>query len=171
MAFNALQDLAICLSTSPIPSLVTFLFIYQNLASLAIILTCHHIELIPNSRAFHLLFLSIWNALLPPHQAFSLEEGMAAHSSICAWRIPWTKEPGDLHSMEWKRVGHNWATYTNTQTRFLICIILFSDSHDSSFRDLSRPSELRKPSLPSNTITLPYFRFLSTCHHLNGIFK
>ena len=29
-----------------------------------------------------------------------LEKGMATHSSILAWRIPWTEEPGRLHSME-----------------------------------------------------------------------
>ena len=29
----------------------------------------------------------------------SLEEGMATHSSILAWRIPWTEEPGGLQSM------------------------------------------------------------------------
>ena len=31
-----------------------------------------------------------------------LEEGMATHSSILAWRIPWTEEPGGLQSMGWK---------------------------------------------------------------------
>ena len=37
-----------------------------------------------------------------------LEEGMATHSSILSWRIPWTEEPGDpLHSMGSQRVGHN----------------------------------------------------------------
>ena len=36
-----------------------------------------------------------------------LEEGMATHSSILAWRIPWTEEPGGLHSIDSKRVGHN----------------------------------------------------------------
>ena len=36
-----------------------------------------------------------------------LEEGMATHSSILAWRIPWTEEPGGLHSMGSKRAGHN----------------------------------------------------------------
>ena len=30
----------------------------------------------------------------------SLEEGMATHYSILAWRIPWTEEPGGLHSRE-----------------------------------------------------------------------
>ena len=33
-----------------------------------------------------------------------LEEGMAAHSSILAWRIPWTEEPGGLQFMDWQRV-------------------------------------------------------------------
>ena len=32
-----------------------------------------------------------------------LEEGMATHSSIFAWRIPWTEEPGRLQSMESQR--------------------------------------------------------------------
>ena len=36
-----------------------------------------------------------------------LEEGMAAHSSILAWRIPWTEEPGELQSMRSQRVGHD----------------------------------------------------------------
>ena len=35
-----------------------------------------------------------------------LEKGMATHSSILAWRIPWTEEPGGLQSMGWQRVGH-----------------------------------------------------------------
>ena len=36
-----------------------------------------------------------------------LEEGMATHCSILAWRIPWTEEPGGLQSMGSQRVGHN----------------------------------------------------------------
>ena len=36
-----------------------------------------------------------------------LEEGMATHSSILAWRIPWTKEPDGLQSTESQRVRHN----------------------------------------------------------------
>ena len=39
-----------------------------------------------------------------------LEEGMATHSSILAWRIPCTEEPGGLRSMGWHRVRHDWAT-------------------------------------------------------------
>ena len=36
-----------------------------------------------------------------------LEEGMATHSSILAWRIPWTEEPGRLRFIGSQRVGHN----------------------------------------------------------------
>ena len=36
-----------------------------------------------------------------------LEEGMAIHSSILAWRIPWTEEPGGLQSIMSQRGGHD----------------------------------------------------------------
>ena len=36
-----------------------------------------------------------------------LEKGMATHSSIIAWRIPWTEEPGGLLCMGSQRVGHD----------------------------------------------------------------
>ena len=36
-----------------------------------------------------------------------LEKRMATHSSILAWRIPWTEEPGGLQSIESQRVGHD----------------------------------------------------------------
>ena len=41
-----------------------------------------------------------------------LEKEMATHSSVLAWRIPWTEEPGRLQSIGLQRVGHNWATNT-----------------------------------------------------------
>jgi len=37
----------------------------------------------------------------------SLEEGMATHSNILAWRIPWTEEPGGLQSRGSQRVRHD----------------------------------------------------------------
>ena len=37
----------------------------------------------------------------------SLEEGMATHSSILAWTIPWTQEPGGLQVLGLQRVRHN----------------------------------------------------------------
>ena len=36
-----------------------------------------------------------------------LEEGVATHSSILAWRIPWAEEPGGLQPMGSQRFGHN----------------------------------------------------------------
>ena len=39
-----------------------------------------------------------------------LKKEMAPHSSTLAWKIPWTKEPGRLQSMESQRVRHDWAT-------------------------------------------------------------
>ena len=45
-------------------------------------------------------------------QEYHLEKGMATNSSILAWRIPWTEQPGGLQSTELQRVGHNWATNT-----------------------------------------------------------
>ena len=46
-----------------------------------------------------------------------LEKGMATHSSTLAWGIPWTKEPGWLQSLGWKRVRHDWATFTFKEKR------------------------------------------------------
>ena len=42
-----------------------------------------------------------------------LEKGMVTHSSILAWRIPWTEEPGGLQTMGLQRVRHNRATNTS----------------------------------------------------------
>ena len=36
-----------------------------------------------------------------------LEEGIVPHSSMLAWEIPWTEEPGELQSMGSRRVGHD----------------------------------------------------------------
>ena len=45
----------------------------------------------------------------------SLEKGMATHSSILAWRIPWTEEPGGLQSIGSRRFGHDLATEQQQQ--------------------------------------------------------
>ena len=41
------------------------------------------------------------------HEENLLEEGMATHSSILAWKIPWAEEPGGLQSLGLQRVGHD----------------------------------------------------------------
>ena len=45
-----------------------------------------------------------------------LEEGMATHSSVLAWRIPWTEASGGLQSIGSQRVGHNWSDLAHTHT-------------------------------------------------------
>ena len=40
----------------------------------------------------------------------SLPKEMAIHSSIIAWKVPWTEEHGRLKSMGSQRVGHDWVT-------------------------------------------------------------
>ena len=64
-----------------------------------------------------------------------LEKEMATHSSILAWKIPWTEGPGRLQSMGSQRVGHNWATslyftlyvhlYTSVCVYTYICTSVF----------------------------------------------
>ena len=41
------------------------------------------------------------------------EKKTASHSSIPAWRIPWTEKPGGLQSMGLQRVRHDWVTFTS----------------------------------------------------------
>ena len=43
-----------------------------------------------------------------------LEKGIATHSSILVWRIPWTEEPSGLKPIGSQRVRHDWATKSNT---------------------------------------------------------
>ena len=56
-----------------------------------------------------------------PRSRRSLEEGKAIRSSILAWRIPWTEEPGRLKSTESQRVEHDWSDlarmHASTSTR------------------------------------------------------
>ena len=75
-----------------------------------------------------------------------LEEEMATHSSILAWRIPWTEEPRGLQSMGLQRVGHNGA---------------FIHTHMGSFRfqkRSERPGENRPISEASDQKSAPQIR-------------
>ena len=48
-----------------------------------------------------------------------LEKGMTTHSSILAWKTPWTEEPGGLQSMGSQRVGDDGVTNTFTLQNFI----------------------------------------------------
>ena len=61
-----------------------------------------------------------------------LEKEMATHSSILAWRIPWTEAPDGLQSMVLQRAGHDWATNTQNgkklEIQFLSCASYISSA-------------------------------------------
>ena len=66
-----------------------------------------------------------------PWLADLLEKGMATHSSILAWRIPWTEEPSGLQSMASQKAGHDWVTNTyytllKDKEHYLFMILLHS---------------------------------------------
>ena len=48
-------------------------------------------------------------------QEDSLEKGVATHSNILAWEIPWIEKPGGLQAMELQRVRHDWTKLTLIQ--------------------------------------------------------
>ena len=65
-----------------------------------------------------------------------LEEGMATHSIILAWRIWWTEEPGGLQSMGSWRVRHYWSDLAHMHTHFkcIQIVIVFSFPTIKSFK-------------------------------------
>ena len=48
-----------------------------------------------------------------------LEKEMTTHSSILAWEVPWTKEPGGLQSMGLQRGGHNLSTKQQQMHKYI----------------------------------------------------
>ena len=59
------------------------------------------------------------------HSEDPLEKGIATHSSILAWRIPWTEESGGLQSIWSQTVGHNLVTKEQQKVPFVpMCYIL-----------------------------------------------
>ena len=79
-----------------------------------------------------------------------LEKEMATHSSILAWRIPWTKEPGELQSMGSQRAGHDLAT-KQQQNNGLVKAVMYMRSLPSLWTDPFR----RSPSGASAGRALP----------------
>ena len=75
---------------------------------------------------------------------------MATHSSILAWRIPWTEEPGGLQSVGSQRVRHNWI---NLACMHIAVLASVQFSH-SVVSDSLRPHGLQhaRPPCPSTTL-------------------
>ena len=75
-----------------------------------------------------------------------LEKEMATHSSILAWRIPWTEEPGRLWYKGSQRIRHDWETFTSLPWKKMLL--------QSCFYFLS-------------SFLLPFFHSSFTCSHIH----
>ena len=84
-----------------------------------------------------------------------LEREMATHSSILAWRIPWTEEPDELQSMELQGLGHNWATNAHK----------ISGDEKSEWVDRHERIVSEKKCLDNSKS--PYLTRIFICHRLN----
>ena len=88
-----------------------------------------------------------------------LKKEMVAHTSVLAWRIPWTEEPGGLQSMGSQRGGHDWATsllslsckYYNT---VLLCSDCFGFGHWSWGRSENRTGSYIPSMCPLSVVYL-----------------
>ena len=63
----------------------------------------------------------------------ALEKEMATHSSVLAWRIPGTGEPGGLPSMGSHRVGHDWSDLAAEEQGLYLCFPGGSDGKKSAY--------------------------------------
>ena len=84
---------------------VSLLFLSTGRTPFLLILSSLVAQKVKNLPAIH----KIWIQSLG--QEDPLEKEMSTHSSILAWRIPWTEEPGRLQSMGLQRVRHDWASW------------------------------------------------------------
>ena len=115
-----------------------------------------------------------------------LEEGMATHSSILPWRIPWTEEPGRLESIGSQRVRHDWSDLAQHNTHHLRvtfpCILnsfLFFCPHHALLVGFQFPDQRLNPSprqrecgvlttgLSGNSyqFVILSLKFLKKCYH------
>ena len=95
------QITPICLSPTP-PSHLTYFISHIFISFWASLVA----QMVMNLPAVQ----ETWDQFLG--QEGCLEKGVATHSSILVWRIPWIKELGRLQCMGLQRVGHDWVTNT-----------------------------------------------------------
>jgi len=91
-------------------------------------------------------------------RGFDLQE-MALHSSILAWKIPWTEEPDGLQSMEMQRVGLNWATkqqgcVTGRVWLFSPLCVLTRCSSETQRQSTLGPTDPKRGCSPTNMCAL-----------------
>ena len=105
-------------------SVISFVFIFYEthrnsqisslmnsyeLLCLPILYLPHYLLFLIHGFQSYFSFFRSYCGLLQFHSFCSLEKEMTAHSSILAWKIPWTAEPGRLLSMGSQRVRHDWG--------------------------------------------------------------
>ena len=95
----------------------------------------------------------------------SLEKEMATHSSILAWKTPWTEEPGRLQSMRWQRVRHDLPT---TQQNCEGLSLLFSRARGTWF---SHASILCVKSIYFCPLTLARYRWEEAACELRDLYN
>ena len=95
-----------------------------------------------------------------------LKKEMAAHSSILAWRIPWTEKPGRLQSTGLQRVGHDWATSLSflSHEHFLFTSPAGMQGKDTcpqqmSWKRIQNRADCQKAKLGSSVLLIPFFVF------------
>ena len=90
-----------------------------------------------------------------------LEESMATHSSILAWRIPWTEELGKLGSIGWQRVGHDWVTWHSTVQVQFSCSVMSDSLRPHALQHSRLPCPSPSPRVYSNSCPLSLWRIQS----------
>ena len=86
-----------------------------------------------------------------------LEKEMATYSSILAWQVSWTEEPGGLQYVGSQRVRHDWATNTHLLTIFIImqciCLVGFPGGSDGKESACSAGDPGQEDPLEKGTAT------------------
>ena len=91
-----------------------------------------------------------------------LEEGMATHSSILAWRIPMDRGAGRLQSMRLHRVGHDCSDLAHSTVLFLLYFFFsFASSSPPSSADIQNPWQGIQPSPREGQGVSPTFHLIS----------
>ena len=96
----------------------------------------------------------------------ALEKEMATHSSILAWRIPGTEEPGGLVSLGLPRVGHDWSNLVAAAAMFVIACLPRSKCLLISWLQSPSAVILEPPKIKFLTVSIVS---PSICHELMGL--
>ena len=100
-----------------------------------------------------------------------LEEGMATHSSILAWRSPWTEEPRGLQSIGSQRVGHDWATNTARGGTLSKAFSLTKDNSKRGWQWRSIKTSSKQPGKHAHQFLEEETAYLYIFSYLNTLFE